>query len=681
MFVVIIIGIIFIFTLFNIQIINGHAYRDKSQNKMLRTETIAPARGEIIDRNGIVLATNTLSYDLVIYKVDISSNKQNDTILNVLNILEENGDSIKSRFPINETFDGFNFKNKSEELNWKKDLKFKEDATFNEIIDIYVYRYELEEYKREDALKIIRVRYEAGILGYSLFKGVTIAEDISPKSMAHIEEKSFMLQGIKIEEKLKRYYPYGSLFAHSIGYVSNISDEEYKELKDQGYKLNSNIGKTGIEESFEKYLKGTSGIVKTEVNTLGEISSQTVTLRPKTGNNIALTLDYRLQKVAHDSLVKVITDVKEGNNGYIKHEEAGSGSVVVTNVKTGEILAMVNYPSFDPNLFVSKISYTDWNNILNDKLNPMNNRAISGTYSPGSTFKMLMGVAGLEEEKITPKEKIVDTGIYKGGHNPHCWLYDRNGRTHGSINVSQAIQVSCNVFFYETGKRLGISTINEYAKMFGLGQKTGIEIAGEKYGTVAGDNYNENKWYLGQTLSAAIGQESNSFTPISMVNYISSIANGGTLNRVKLVKNIKGNDNISISNLELNEYIEEYTKVETLEKELNIEKENIEAVRYGMSLVTSQGGTSYSIFKNLNVKVAGKTGTAQVQGKTSNGIFVGFAPYDNPEIAVYAIVEQGGEGTYVANVVKPIFEEYFKIDNSDKLNEKSENISDSGVSF
>ena len=294
---------------------------------------------------------------------------------------------------------------------------------------------------------------------------------------------------------------------------------------------------------------------------------------------------------------------------------------------------------------------------------------------------MLMGVAGLEEEKITPKEKIVDTGIYKGGHNPHCWLYDRNGRTHGSINVSQAIQVSCNVFFYETGKRLGISTINEYAKMFGLGQKTGIEIAGEKYGTVAGDNYNENKWYLGQTLSAAIGQESNSFTPISMVNYISSIANGGTLNRVKLVKNIKGNDNISISNLELNEYIEEYTKVETLEKELNIEKENIEAVRYGMSLVTSQGGTSYSIFKNLNVKVAGKTGTAQVQGKTSNGIFVGFAPYDNPEIAVYAIVEQGGEGTYVANVVKPIFEEYFKIDNSDKLNEKSENISDSGVSF
>ena len=294
---------------------------------------------------------------------------------------------------------------------------------------------------------------------------------------------------------------------------------------------------------------------------------------------------------------------------------------------------------------------------------------------------MLVSIAGLEEEKIKPKEKIIDTGVFAGGHNPHCWIYDKYGTTHGAVNVAEAIQVSCNVFFYETGKRLGISTINEYAKMFGLGQKTGIEIKGEAKGIVAGDNYNESKWYLGQTLSAAIGQESNSFTPISMANYISAIANGGTLNRVKLVKNIIDNDNINKSNIELNEYIEEYTKVPTTEKNLNIEKENIDQVRYGMSLVTSQGGTSYNVFKDLDVKVAGKTGTAQVKGKVSNGIFVGFAPYENPKIAVFAVVEQGGEGTYVANVVKPIFEEYFDIDSKDKLNEKNDNIIDSGIIF
>lgn len=679
--VTVLIGIIYIITLFNLQIINGEEYRDSSQNKMLRTESITSARGEILDTNGVVLATNKISWDLSLYNVDVTSKEQNDAILEVINILEDNGDSITSRFPVNDELDDFNFTSDSEELSWKEDLEFEENATFDEIIDIYIYRYGLEDYDITDAKKIIQVRYEAGILGYSLFTGVTVASDISEKSVAQIEEMSFKLYGFKVEETLERYYPYGELFAHSIGYVSSISSEEYADLKDEGYTLNSSIGKTGIEYSFEEYLKGEDGIVKTEVNTSGEISSETITQRPVAGDSITLTLDYRLQQVALDSLVEVIEDINEGNNGYDQNEEAASGAVVVMDTETGEILAMVSYPSFDPNEFVGGISYDYWSELLSNSLNPMTNRVISGTYAPGSTYKMMMGVAALEEGAITIDEEILDTGIYSGGHNPSCWIYDDYGLTHGYLTVSEAIQVSCNVFFYELGSRLGITTMNEYSRLFGLGEKTGIEIPGEVEGTVAGDDIDITTWYLGQTLSAAIGQESNSFTPISMVNYIAALANEGILNRVKLVKSIVDNDNTSISSDEINTYIEEYTGVSMEETDLEISEENLEAVTYGMLLVTSSGGTSYSVFKDLDVEVAGKTGTAQVTNGISNGIFVGYAPYDDPKIAVYAVIEGAGSGTYVANVVKPIFEEYFEIENSDKLNENNQNTVESDIEF
>lgn len=680
-FATVLVSIIYIITLFNLQIINGENYRSSSQNKMLRTEKISAARGDILDTNGIILATNKLSWNLLLYKVEVSTKEQNNAILEVINILESNGDKITSRFPVNENFTNFNFESEQEELSWKKDLKFKEEASFDDIIDIYIYRYELEEYDMLDAKKIIKVRYEAGILGYSLFKGITISKDISEKSVAMIDELSFKLYGVKVEENLERYYPYGELFAHSIGYVSSISSQEYSKLKDKGYTLNSSIGKTGIEHAFEQYLKGEDGIIKTEINTSGDISSETITKRPIAGNSLTLSLDYRLQKIAVTSLLKVIDDINKGNNGYTQNSQTKSGAVVVTDVKTGEVLAMVSYPSFEPNEFVGGVSYEYWNKLINNKLKPMTNRVISGTYAPGSTYKMMMGVAGLEEKAITLDEKILDTGIYSRGHHPSCWIYDKYGTTHGYISVSQAIQVSCNVFFYEVGSRLGIEKMNEYTKKFGLGQKTGIEIPGEKTGTIAGSNIDITKWYLGQTLSAAIGQESNAFTPISMVNYIASLANGGVLNRVKLVENIIDNDNKYMSSEEIDKYIANYTGVSMESKNIGISKTNLDAVTYGMKLVTSYGGTSYNVFKDLEIDVAGKTGTAQVANQASNGIFVGYAPYENPEIAVYAVIEGAGEGTYVANVVKPIFEEYFEIEDSDKLNQNSDNVVEGKVEF
>ncbi len=681
-----IISTIFIITLVNIQLVNGSTYRALSETKMLRTETIPAARGEILDRNGVILATNELVDDLVIYKVDITSQQQNEIILRVIDILTSNGDEVYSSFPLNETSDNFNFENKAQELSWKEDLNFEEDATFEEIIDIYVYRYGLEDYERETAIKIINVRYEAGLMGYSLFNPVTIAKDISEKSVAEIEEKNLEIPGIKTKQTVKRVYPYGDLFAHSVGYVSNISRDEYNTLKEDGYKLNSIVGKTGIEESFEEYLKGEDGIKKTEVSSMGIISSETITTRPISGDSVTLTLDYRLQTVAEQALIDVINDVnadriEEAGGSSEGVELSNSGAVVVMDTATGEILAMVSYPSFDPNLFVTGIDYLDWREITTNALNPLHNRVISGTYSPGSTFKMLMGVAALEEEVLTVEEEILDKGVYPLGHNPKCWIHDRYGIDHGYVNVSEAIQVSCNYFFYDVGVRLGIANIIEYATLFGLSDKTGIEISGEVEGKIAGETRDPDNWYVGQTLSASIGQEASSFTPIAMVNYIGALANGGTLNRVSLVKKVTDDENITLSLEDLNSHIEKETSVVYEERNLDIDEEYLDAITYGMSLVTSQGGSAYSAFKDLGVNVAGKTGTAEVYGKTSNGLFVGYAPYENPKIAVYAVVEQGGEGTYVANVVKPILEEYFEIENSDKLNEKNQNVMDGNIEF
>jgi penicillin-binding protein 2 len=294
---------------------------------------------------------------------------------------------------------------------------------------------------------------------------------------------------------------------------------------------------------------------------------------------------------------------------------------------------------------------------------------------------MLVGLTGLSTGKVTVDEKINDPGIYPFGHNPKCWIYAMYSRTHGSINMSEAIKVSCNSYFYELGRRIGIDEIVKYAKKFGLGQKTGIEISGEAKGQIAGDGKKDN-WYLGDTLSAAIGQSYNSFTPIQLANYISAIANGGTLNKVTLIKSVEDSEKNAVSLDELNKHSSEFTGVNFESRNLNIPKEHIDAVKLGMLSVTNdRGGTSYNTFKDLGIEVAGKTGTAEVAVGSSNGIFVGFAPYDKPKIAIVAIIEHGGEGTYTANVVRPIMDEYFKIDKEDKANEKKQNVTENGVSF
>lgn len=688
--VVIVISVIFIATLFNLQIVNGENYREQSEKRMLRTKNITAPRGEIYDRNGVILATNKLSYDVELYKVRVSTKEQNDGILRLVEILNENSDKVYSTFPVNDDLNGFNFENTEEEQKWKKEMKLDSTLTFDQVIDKYIEKYELQDYSdnRLNQIKMIEIKYEANLNGYSLFNSATIAKDISQKSVAKIGEEKYKIYGISIVSVPKRYYPNGNLLSHTIGYVSKISSTEYEKKKEEGYNVNSVIGKAGIEQSFEKYLRGNDGVIKEETDTLGNVSSQTETTEAKSGDNVTLTIDYRLQKVAEESLLNTINGLQNGTLVGKKFSDANAGAVVVLDVDSGEVLASASYPTYDINSLIGGISLKDWNALQNNSLHPMLNRVVSGIYSPGSTFKMLVGMAGLMNGKITVDEKYYDPGIYPYGYHPKCWLYTDRHMTHGWINIEGAIKGSCNCYFYEVGRRIGISEIVKYAKLFGLGQKTGIELSGEAAGTIAGaDDKSEDglksPWYLGDTLSAAIGQSGSSYTPIQLANYIATIANGGKLNKVSLIKSVDNEvAGTSESLADINKYTSEYTGVNFEEKDLNINSEYIDAIKKGMLSVTSEtGGTSYIVFKNSDIQVAGKTGTAQVPNGNNNGIFVGFAPYDNPKIAVVAVIQHGGEGTYTANVVKPIMEEYFNIDKESKQNEKAQNVSNQDIKF
>ena len=681
-FILCIIALVFLIQLFNLQVINGVSYREQAENKIVRTESIAASRGEIYDRNGVLLATNRLTYDVEIYRTKVGIENTNEAIIKLVDIIERNGDKIYSTFPCNASGDNFSeeYLNNAELRNsFLKNIKLDENATYQDVLNYYSKKYAVEDYDFRDKINVIKVKYEANLNGYSLFNGVVISKDISKNSVAQIEELKSELYGVNIISVPQRYYVSDNFACHIIGYVSKINTDEYNNSKDEGYTINSMIGKSGIEESMEKYLKGVDGVKKVVTDSLGNVSSEQIISEASSGKDVTLTIDYRIQNVVENALKNTLWNLQTGGYGKEPIYEAQSGSCVVLDVETGEVLAIASYPEYNINSFVDGISSSEWNSLISDAQKPMFNRAISGTYSPGSTYKMLMGIAGLESGGIYVDEYYTDPGEYPYAYKPKCWIYTAHQITHGAINLAGALKGSCNCYFYEVGRRIGIANIVEWAKNFGLGSKTGIELSGEAKGNIAGDGVNE--WSLGDTLSASIGQNTNLFTPIQLANYISTIANGGTLNKVSLIKNV-GDDINSVPLSELANYTKEFTGVDFQPRNLDIDPSYINAIKEGMYAVTTEnGGTAADIFADSRVEVAGKTGTAQVASGANNAIFVGFAPYNNPKIAVVAIVEHGGEGYYLANMVKEITNEYFDIYNFDGQKQKMQEVVNVGVDF
>ncbi len=640
--------------LVDLQLVNGSDYAQKSESRLVRSMTISAPRGEILDRYGRPLVTNRMGFSIQFQKTAATDEQLNATILSLINLMDTYGQGYIDTLPLNEDGSDFTYTEyEGEERQAKIDKLCEKEkvhprtaaAFFDELCE----RYEVADaYTPIQKRKIVGVRYEMTSRVFSVSNPYTFASDVDSAVVMIIRERSMDFDGVNIITNPVREYVNDDLAAHILGRVGIIYQEEYEELKDENYGMNDIIGKDGMEKYLERYIRGTDGRSSVEQTFKGKTASITSEVAPIAGDNALLTIDADVQHAAELSLANTIQSLRNGNTSG---NRAAIGSCVAVDVNNGEILAIASYPSFNPKTFEE-----DYNDLYKDPLKPMFNRAISGAYEPGSTFKMLTAIAALEENVITPTETIYDEGVYEYyGQRFNCWIYTDTGKNHGPVNVSDAIRDSCNYFFYEAGRRLGVDKMVEYGREIGLGEYTGIEIEGETKGTLANPQYKQKvfdqQWFPGDTLQMAIGQSFNLFSPLQMASYTATLANGGTRYQMHLLKNVR----------------DRQTGEETVSSEpevlgqIDMKQSTRDAIFLGMRKVCQEGGTAGSVFADYPIEVCAKTGSAQVSTGAANGIFVAFAPYDNPRIAVAVVVENAGSGNAIAPVARDIFDAYFKL--------------------
>ena len=734
-------------TLYDLQINNGADYYEQSQRRVAETQTVESARGQILDRNGQVLVSNRVVYQVTLDTslmkdedkdaVTTAGSRRNDTLLALIEAARAEGVEWTDNLPISKT-EPFTFTTDTPyyttsvdeegevvhtltrlgrlalELGWLEEdptldpekaaapaPEPEEPGLLDRIVDFFTggggeepapepeeeEPYEppdaqallgamcrtfglrgagavdeeetpegdipplnLGDLNPEDARAVAGVLYELYLRSTGVYQAneYVFAQEVDIDFISRVKEQS--LPGVVIEATTVRQYhtPYA---AHLLGRVTPIFPEEveyYTSLDEDGdgvpdYSLNDTVGRDGVEQAFESYLRGDPGMRTVERNTEGKIVSETWLEEPEPGGNVVLTLDIGLQGYVEQVLAASVPAIDV-------EEETGGAACVVLDVDTAEVLTCASYPTYDITRYNA-----DYNQYASDPTKPLLNRALQGLYAPGSTFKMVTAVAGLETGIIEPDTEIEDLGRYTywSSPQPMCWIYWQRGTTHGWINVSEAIEVSCNYFFYEVGREVGIDVLVDYATRFGLGQYTGIELYEEK-GVMASPEFTESlggTWYEGSVLSVAIGQESSQFTPVQLANYIATLVNGGTRNAVHLLKEVKSGDFSQV----------EYTYEPQVLGTIEIETENLQAVKAGMLALTTQGSVSQH-FRDLPFQAGGKTGSAQVDDQTdANAIFVCFAPYDDPEVALALVVERGGSGSELGAMAADILSYYFSV--------------------
>lgn len=653
-----IIGTILIIKLFDLQIVNGATYRETSNNRLSRESKIEAARGDIVDRSGNVLATTTTTFNLELYKTKSDDEALNKCILNLTELLEKYQKKYQDNFPVNADVTGFTIE--GEELTkWLTKYKLSQEAKPEDAVRYFKNKYKISQEDLKIIRKIISIRYEITTKGYSNTKSLTISENVPREILAQISERNFDFPGITVTTDSQRKYNYGNLASHIVGYIGKISEAEYNS-EPEIYENDDYVGRTGIESSFEKYLRGTDGKQEIEMSVDGTVTGESTTSEAIQGSSVVLTIDSTLQNATEQALKNNIEKIRNG--GFSGTYDAKGGAVVVMDVKSGEVLAMASYPDYDPNVWVGGISKKDYEEIK--EKNSLFNKSISGSYAPGSIYKMVTAISALETGAVSITERINDTGVYYYGNKTwKCWYYTDYHRGHGYLDVSGAIQHSCNFYFYEVSRRMGIDNLVKYARYFGLGNKTGIELPSETAGTLASKEASEKQgkyWNGGDVLNAAIGQGDNDFSPIQIAKYISMVANGGNKVNPTIIKTILNADGTEVPKSEIREYSKQKLGLtDDSAEDVTIGQENLNAVLEGMKSVTYEtGGTAYNIFKNFNIEVGGKTGSAEA-GRDVNAWFVGFAPYNDPEIAVVVLVENGGHGNYTAEVARDIIAEYF----------------------
>ncbi|BAL84109.1 putative peptidoglycan glycosyltransferase [Selenomonas ruminantium subsp. lactilytica TAM6421] len=494
-----------------------------------------------------------------------------------------------------------------------------------------------------ELLKVPVEEINKKIEAHTGFDPIRIKADVTPDIVTIIEEQKNIYPGVIIEVQPIRDYMNKEEAAHTYGYVSEINDMELEKKKDEGYKSGDIIGKFGLEKIYDKELRGENGGQQVEVDVTGKPVQIIGNKPPTPGDDLYLTIDKDLQTAAEKAV-----------DEQLKQIHANAAAAVAMNPMTGEIYAMVSRPAFDPNLFAHGISAKDWNKLNNNPYHPMDNKAITGEYPPGSTFKIITGTAALTEGVVTPSELIMDSG--------HHWIIPKGnaeGEALGLINFQQAMAHSDNVYFYEMGNRLGIDRLEKYARMFGLGKITGIDLPYESDGLVANRRYKEKnfedgEWYLSETFDAAIGQGFNLVTPLQAAMVMGEIAADGKRYKPHLVSRIVGPDGKTVK---------EFTP--ELLGTLDVPAEDIQLVQAGLHDVTKYG-TAASIFKGFPIEIAGKTGTAENPHGRDHGWFVAYGPFGDPNIVVAVIVEQGGFGSQSAVPIgRKILEAWFGLNKPD----------------
>lgn len=673
-------------TLYKLQIIEGAAYYEESQENQSSLQTVTASRGNILDRYGRVLVSNRECYNLKISDTRLFSDEvedPNSVILEMVNLIEASGETYTDDLPITQE-PPFEYTDMTELQRtlltaYLKGKGLDEDTTAVELMSYFRTRYDIaNSYTAEEMRKIAGVRY-----------AINVRYEINTSSYIFVEDASIDLisdlmgvVGNVVEVETSYIREYSTQYAaHILGYVGSMNEAEvdkYRAGKENStYDYDTKVGKDGIEYVCEEWLHGTNGQATVTRTSSGTVTNTIYEKDPVPGNHVYLTIDIELQEAVERALESGIyamqlsrdeenvEAVAEGREDEVREDIQG-GAVVVVDVDTGEPLAMASYPTFDLSRITDESYYKE---VLEADYDPLYNRTTMGAYEPGSTFKPCTAIAGLSENLINTETTILCDGVFTKyetqGYAPECWIYSQNNFTHGYDNVTKAIMDSCNIFFYTLADDMGIRTLMEYAKNFGLGEATGIELP-EVTGNMANPdthlNYDVDQWYDGDTVQAGIGQSDSIFTPLQLAEYCAAIANGGTRHSAAIVKSVRSFD---YSTQLYNKGVEVLSTVESADY-------NWAAVQQGMyemaNNVNSSGTNVYLTlhdysYNGVSLPVAAKTGTSQLgEDKTNNAIFMCYAPFDDPQIAVSIVVERGASGANLANIAKNVLDAYFSLD-------------------
>lgn len=672
-----IVCVIYIGKLVAVQITGQDYYR--AGQAIVYTERTVPlyaTRGEIFDRNGVPLITNKYSYNVCF---DAGSFPKDPAEANAL-VMETVEKGIRAGAEYTEptspltysdgewSFGDLTYGKGKRLVRHLNDMNLT-DSTPEQAATALMVRFGLGVYDEdknftltvdEDEIpSVFSIRLDMLLSDFSEANPYLILKNAPDDLITGLKEGS--ARGILIKAETERVYEIPGLASHILGRVGKIPSESAEYYTELGYPLDAVVGISGAESAFESYLHGTDGVLAIVEDSMGNVVDTYVKKEPVPGKDVYLTIDSELQKVAEQALsdnVNYIVANALASGDPLSGEDADAGAITVINAKSGEVLALASYPTYDLSVFSETYS-----ELINDSKRPMVNRALNGIYTPGSTFKVGVAVAALNEGIITPYTVIPTTGVYTyyedTGFTPRCWINLRFGGSHGNVDVTKAIQVSCNCFFYEVGRLLTIRTMNDYCRDFGLGQPTGIELA-ESKGVLAGPDYRTEAglgaWWEGDTVQAAIGQIENAFTPMQISVYTATILNGGTRYGAHILKEVREYGTGEIV----------YTKEAEVLSERYIDPYVVSVVKNAMKNVTEDTGSAARLFEKYPMQIGGKTGTAQVSDKQSdNAVFTAFAPFDDPEIVATCVIEKGAGGTDAGYSVRDVFTHYFGLEFSD----------------